>query len=207
MSALALVQPAAVAPLSLYSLSEELIAYLDTIEMTEEGTPERQECESAIARYMEQLPAKVDGVNWMLVHLEGQVQTAADEIKRLQARKQSFERATERLERYCVRVMELLPEPTKGKRKLEGSTVTFTLRPSEGAIITDEMKVPSDFKTAVVEMPARAWELVVALHPQILDQLTKQDLKVRLADVKKALQAGGEVPGADIEYRKNLVRK
>ena len=204
MSAVALSNPATP---TLYALSEELVAYLETVEMTAEGTPERQECETAIAHYMEQLPAKVDGVSWMLAHLEGQVQMAAGELKRLQARKQAFDRAVDRLETYCVRVIEKLPEPKKGARKVEGSTCTLSIRPSEGAIITDEAMVPADYKTACVEMPARAWEIVVNLHPQILDKLTKQDLKVRLADVKKALKNGESVPGADLEFRNNLVRK
>jgi hypothetical protein len=204
MSAVALTDPRAH---TLYSLSEELVAYLETVEMTEEGTPERQGCEAAIATYMEQLPAKVDGVSWMLVHLEGQVSSAAAEVKRLQARKQTFERAVARLEAYCVRVIEKLPKPKKGQPKLEGEVNTLSIRPSEGAIVTDESMVPPDYKTACVEMPARDWGLIVNLHPQVLGKITKQDLKVRLAEVKKALQAGETVPGADLEFRNNLVRK
>ena len=80
--------------ITLYALSEDLTAHLESIDLTEPGTPERAECEMAIQVYMGQLPAKVDSVAWMLAHLEDQAQMAAQEIQRLQGRKQAFERAS-----------------------------------------------------------------------------------------------------------------
>ena len=35
----------------------------------------------------------------------------------------------------------------------------------------------------------------------------KREVKVRLADMKRAIKAGESVPGADLEYRNHLVRK
>lgn len=192
------------AAMTLYHLSEDLTAYLESIDLTEPGTPERAECETAIQVYMEQLPAKVDSVAAMLVHLESQAKMAGEEIKRLTARKQAFERAHERLAAYCVRVLELLPEPKKGPRKLEGVHSTLALRPSEAVTITDEPSIPAAFKTACVEMPAVTWEDLVRIDPSIIGKLTKQDLQVRRADVKKAIQGGESVPGADLEFRSNL---
>lgn len=193
--------------ISLYSLAEDLTAWLDTRECTDPDSEERKECDRAVETFVGQLATKVDSVSWMLGHLESQAAFAAQEIKRLQDRKRFFEAAQEQLEQYCVRVIEALPEPKKGARKIEGASSTLSIRPSEGAILTDEAAVPAEFKTAVVEMPAKTWELLVKLHPQVLDTLTKQDLKVRLADVKRALKAGCGVAGADLEFRSNLVRK
>jgi hypothetical protein len=193
--------------MTLYSLSEDLAAHLDSVDLTEPGTPQRDECEAAIRRYMEQLPAKVDSVAWMLAHLESQAQLAAQEMQRLQTRKQAFERAGDRLAAYCVRVLEQLPEPKRGPRKLEGETATLALRPSEAAILTDEAAVPAIYKTAVLEMPALVWEECVRRDGTVIGKLTRQNLKVRLSDVKKAIKDGLSVPGADIEFRNNLVRK
>jgi hypothetical protein len=193
--------------LTLYALSEELMAHLDSIDLTDPGSSERAECEAAIQAYLAQLPAKVDSVARMLAHLESQAQMAAREMQRLTMRKQTFERATERLEEYCVRVLEQLPAPRKGPRKLEGETSTLTLRPSDAVVLRDEASVPADYKTACVEMPAPVWEDLVRLDPTVISQLTRQNLKVRLADIKKALRAGESVAGADIEYRNHLVRK
>jgi len=183
------------------------MAHLESIDLTEPETPERAECEMAIRVYMDQLPVKVDSVAWMLAHLEDQAQMAADEIHRLQARKQGFERAQERLEAYCVQVLEQLPEPRRGTRKLEGSTSTLALRLSDAVIITDEVAVPADYKTACVEMPAPVWENLVRRDESIIGKLSKQNLKVRVVEMKKALKAGESVPGADLEFRNHLVRK
>jgi hypothetical protein len=163
--------------MTLYSLSEDLTAHLESVDLTEPGSPQRDECEAAIRRYMEQLPAKVDSVARMLAHLENQAQMAAQEMQRLQ------------------------------NRKLEGETTTLALRPSEAAIVTDEAAVPALYKTAVLEMPAPVWEEFVRLDNTLVAKLTKQNLKVRLSDVKKAIKDGIRVPGADMEFRNNLVRK
>jgi len=204
MAALAVVPPPS---LTLYALSEELAAHLDSIELTEPGSTERVECEAAIQAYLAQLPARVESVAWMLAHLESQAQMAAREIQRLTARKQAFERAIGTLEAYCVRILERLPAPKKGPRKLEGETSTLALRSSDAVVLRDEAKVPAEYKTACVEMPAPVWEDLVRLDPDVTGKLTGQDLKVRLADVKRAIKAGDSVAGADLEYRDHLVRK
>ena len=193
--------------MTLYALSEDLTAHLESIDLTEPGTPERAECEMAIQVYMGQLPTKVDSVAWMLAHLEDQVQMAAQEIQRLQGRKQAFERAQERLEEYCIHVLEQLPEPKRGAKKLEGRTSTLALRLSDAVVITDEATVPAEYKTACVEMPALVWESLVRRDESVIGKLTKQNLKVRLVDVKKAIKGGESVAGADLEYRNHLVRK
>jgi hypothetical protein len=41
----------------------------------------------------------------------------------------------------------------------------------------------------------------------LIGKVTKQNLKVRLADVKKAIKAGESIAGADLEFRNNLIRK
>jgi hypothetical protein len=193
--------------LTLYALSEELMAHLDSIDLTESGSPERAECEAAIQAYLTQLPTKVGSVAGILAHLEAQAQMAAREMQRLTARKEFFERATERLEAYCVRVLEQLPAPRKGPRKLEGETSTLALRLSDAVVLRDEAQVPANYKTACVEMPAPVWEDLVRLDPSVVSRLTRQNLKVRLADIKQALKAGESVAGADIQYRNHLVRK
>jgi len=196
-----------VAEMTMYSLSEDLLANLESIDLTDPETPERAECERAIHAYLEQLPVKVDSVAWMLAHLEDQAQMAADEIQRLHARKQTFERALERLEVYCIQVLEQLPEPRRGPRKLEGSTNTLALRSSDAVILTDEGIVPAEYKTACVEMPAPVWASLVRRDETVIGKLNKHNLKVRVADVKKAIKSGDSVPGADLEFRNHLVRK
>jgi len=144
---------------------------------------------------------------WMLSHLEAQAELAAKEIKRLQARKKRMENGFAHLEAYCITVLEALPEPKRGPKKLEGNTNTLALSPSDRCVITDEPAIPTEYKTVAIEMPATAWEKIVeTCGTGIVHQLTKQDLKVRLADVKKALKAGLDVAGADLQFCGNLRR-
>src|SRR6266704_988382 len=110
---------------TLMTLSEDLTAHMDSLDMTEPGTPERRECEVAIQKYMELLPVKVDAVASFLTHLESQAQLAAQEIKRLQIRKTRIDALYERLADYVVRVLEKLPDPKRGSKKLEGETSTL----------------------------------------------------------------------------------
>jgi uncharacterized protein YheU (UPF0270 family) len=74
-------------------------------------------------------------------------------------------------------------------------------------MVTDETAVPADYKTAGVEMPAPVWESIVRRDGTVIGTLTMQNLKLRLADVKKAIKAGESVAGADLEFRNNLIRK
>jgi hypothetical protein len=190
--------------LTLNSLCEELTMHLDSVDLTEPGTPERTECETAIALYMEQLPRKVDRVGAMLAHLESQEQSASSEIARLTARKRFFERSHERLEVYIAMVLEKQPAPKRGGKRLEGVHTTLSLRPSEGVEITDEAAIPADYKTACVEMPATYWEFLVDLLPEVLENLGRQDLKVRKDDIKRAIKADQAVPGARLATRQNV---
>ena len=51
------------------------------------------------------------------------------------------------------------------------------------------------------------WEDLLRLDPSLIFKLTKQNLKVRLADVKKGIKGGESVAGTDLEFRNHLVRK
>ncbi|MGC1586998.1 MAG: siphovirus Gp157 family protein [Rhodomicrobium sp.] len=196
----------ATSSLTLAAMTEELACLLDTAEMVDEGSADRAELDSLIAQFQAALPDKVDRVHYALAFLESQEQLATVEIKRLQARRDRIGRDVERLEQYCCRVIEKLPEPKRGPRKLEGRTVTLAIRPSDEVIITDEVSIPVAYKTAVIELPASAWEHIVTLCPEAPTLLGKQDLKVRKADVKKALKSGEDVPGADLKFNNNLRR-
>jgi hypothetical protein len=204
MTAIAPYLPPIPPSLTLDHLCEELTMHLDSLEMTEPDTPERAECESAIALYMEQLPRKVDRVGAMLGFLESQKQAAANELKRLAARKQFYERSIERLEGYIAMVLEKQPQPKRGGKRLEGVHTTLSLRPSEAVEILNEEAIPIEYKTACVEMQATYWEFLADLAPDVLQNIGRQDLKVRKDDIKRDLKAGQVVAGARLETRQNV---
>lgn len=168
--------------LTLYALTDTLPALIDSLEGLEPGTPEHAECAAEIERYFEALPAKVDGVARFLSHLKAQAKHAADEVTRLQARKARFEAAHERLSGYVMRVLEQLPEPKRGNRKLDGITATLSLARCPASLrITDAARIPSEYIT------------VIPASKQVCNSA-----------VKDALKAGIEVPGAELITNKRL---
>jgi hypothetical protein len=108
------------------------------------------------------------------------VKFAAEEIKRLQARKKAFEGRFERMKEYVISTME-----ESGRKRLEGKTAAFLLRACPAALkVLDEAAIPMEYK----DPPANVWT-------------------VNNARTKAALQAGIEVPGADLEWGNTVVRK
>lgn len=162
--------------LTLYAITDTLPALLDSLEMTEPGSPERAECEAEIVRYMAALPSKVDGVSHVRASLKGAAALAAEEIRRLQMRKQRFDGALERLDAYVVGVLESLPEPKRGPKRLEGATATLSLAKCPASLkITDDALIPTEYRVIV---PA--------------------SVEVDRAAVKDALKLGISVPGAEL---------
>ena len=156
---------------TLYEIEYELLYLLDSLEgLPAEDEASRAEIEEAITRAVWAEIKKVDGICHMLAHFESQAQLAAEESRRLQARRKVFERAGERLEQYVRRAMELA-----GVKKLEGQTTTLSLRTAPASVlITDFDAVPAEYKEVRTE---------VVINKDAL---------------KKALKAGAAIPGADL---------
>ena len=154
---------------TLYEIEDELIYLLDTLDgLPAEEQDNRAELEEAITRAVQTEIEKVDGISHMLTHFESQVQLAAAESKRLQARRKGFERSAERLEQYVRRAMDLA-----GVRKLQGETTTLSLRVAPASVlITNFEAVPAEYKEIRTEV--------------VIDK----------DSVKKALKGGAIVPGA-----------
>lgn len=162
----------------LWSIEEELRALLDSIETCPEEL--QSELQSRIAEYLSREAVKVDQTAHVLAALDYEQKAAADEMARLAERKRAAKASQDRLEKYLCRII-----AARGGRKLIGNTNTLSVRASDAVMVLDEAAIPPQY---IVE------EVVV----------TKRVNKV---EIKKALKAGEEVPGADLEFRDNLVRK
>ena len=201
---------------TLYEMADELGMLLDSLDLTAEGSPERAECESAIGRYFgEDLPRKADAIAVRLRHFEEQNEFGKREKTRINERQKYFQRRYDRLEQYVIHAMKRLPAPATGPRKLEGRSNTLTLRPSEAVVFTDPDKtgknVPADYRTAEIKLPLAVWRSIIEFlgdaDPDLvkwIEQVGQVEESISKEDVKKALKAGVEVPGADLEDRDNL---
>src|SRR6266699_431846 len=97
-----------------------------------------------------------------MAHLESQIAFAHVEAARPKTREEFYARAFAQMETSISRVIESLGLDDKGKRrKLEGNTVTFSLRGCHKRVeVTDELAVPTKYKRVTVTLPAETWELV-----------------------------------------------
>jgi hypothetical protein len=104
--------------------------------------------------------AKRDLVAAFILALEAQSRFSAEEIRRLQARKNVFDRVAERLKGYVVGIIEKLGSDEKGNlRKLEGQISTMSARACPASLLLiDEALVPLEYKRVTVTMAATDWE-------------------------------------------------
>lgn len=214
MAALFAAPPPLSSALTLYQIEETLAALAETAEVV----PPEQEEEFVreFAAVLQQTVEKRDRMGQFLAHVETQVGLANAEIKRLQERRHAYERVLAKTEEYLVRTIQLLGTDSKGRyKKLEGNTVTFSLRNCPLSVeVVNESKIPAEFRsvTITIKMPALQWEglldkLDLEAHAQILDcgQVEYAPSKAR---IKTALESGQNVPGAGIAPRTySLIRR
>jgi hypothetical protein len=193
--------------LSLYTIHDDLAKLLNTVDMVE-GDADLEAILGDIAQKSQESIAKVDNTVRFLRHLELQQGSIATEIKRLQLLKRSYEAGQERVEKYVLGVIEqFVPQPTdkkgnpKGPRKLEGTIGVLAACAKPASVeITDENSVPDQFRNATVTMPLSIWrEIVEELDEVQTDSVLKVDFSVQRTEIKKAIESGEEVPGADLK--------
>ncbi len=190
--------------MTLWAIEDTLAAYAAT---AAGGVPPEEE--AAFAESLTQARAlaiaKRDAVSHGLAHWESQAELAGAEIAILQKRKATYERMVRRVKFGLIRLIQSMGKDAKGRwTKLEGSTTSLTLRGCVKAVeVTDEQAVPTKYKRATVTLPAETWELVcdsldLDLREQVLAAVTSPKLEVSNSLVKKAIDAGEEIPGAKL---------
>ena len=74
-------------------------------------------------------------------------------------------------------------------------------------MITDEDRVPIEFKSYTLKLPAELWEEIAAmldatLLAKIQQQVGLKEVSVDKRAIKSAIDGGWQVPGADLNTRK-----
>ena len=195
--------------ITLFAITDNLPALIETIDMVEPGTEDRAEIEAQIATYMEALPSKVDAVAHVLATYE-RMQDACDaEIKRIQDLKRTAASREHSLREYITAAMLNLPEPRKGPRKLAGATNELTLKRTAGSVaIEDEDAVPEAYFDVTVKMPAWMWEKLTESEQAAEMRLSVHETRtIRKADISKDLKAGAVIPGCDLEFGWSVIRR
>jgi hypothetical protein len=202
--------------LTLYQIEEHLLALLDTEEMVEDETARLQILDE-IGEAGKAAVAKRDNVIRFLRHVALQVEAVKVEIDRLTAFKKSYLRGKERVEHHLVGVIERFAPKPKGKQKakLEGTIGVLTLRKlPDRLFFEDEALVPAKFCNVTVKMDGQDFQLLMDIlrdhaksHPnasRVAEAVGNgKSFSTKSAEIKKALQAGEEVEGADLAFGEN----
>src|SRR4029077_15101407 len=153
--------------LTLYEISDHLVSLMDTYDLCETDE-QRAECNAEIERYVRAQIDKVDNFCRFLSHLESQIDLAEREIKRLKARETAFANLEERLKQYAIYTLQRM-----NLRKMDGDTSKLALRTNQPGVEIDNAElIPPEYKTI------------------------RQEIQIDKRGIKKAIDAGIEVPGA-----------
>jgi len=207
------VEPQRPGALSLYSLTNDLVSLLALREEMAEAKEDTAEVEGTIQAYVrEYLPQKVDAVVAVLRTFESQRTLASEEIARLEGRKKQFTSAIDRLKEYCAAVLERLPKPKRGSRKLDGATATMVLKTNgglEALDIYDESLVPDEYCTFEVTLSADVWSSMKALIEKDILPVLKATRHPDKDAIRKAMaqkcwfcEGAGELPRNNAEAEK-----
>ena len=185
--------------LSLYQAEHALQEIFDT-DIEEALTPEEDaEAQAVLAEAIQFTIQKREDFGLFLLWIDQQSATARQEIHRLRQRIERMEKLSERLRRYGVAAIRSLGTDHKGKfRKLAGRTITLFIRALPASVrIFDEAAVPAQYKRVTVQMSARLFEDLAATTAP-LAELPIKEVSIDKEAVRKALERGLEVPGADL---------
>jgi hypothetical protein len=187
--------------LTLYSTEEQYLALLNTEDLV---SPEQEaEFRAELADALKTAVEKRDKVAAFLRicrHHEDAIDT---EVERLTKLKKNYVTGRERMQKYIVSVIEGMGTDAKGKYpSLKGETCVIGVRRGPGHIeVTDEAKVPAEYKTATVTMPAALWaDIREVINDDVLQTEVRERFSVDKTAIKAAIEAGTEVTGADLAF-------
>lgn len=192
------------ASITLYQIEDYLRALIDTADGMEESDEQRLAILADIAEANSAAIQKRDNVIRFLRHLEIQESGIDAEIDRLKALKAHYSKGRERLEKYVVSVLEQLPQPKRGARKLEGTIGVLSLRknPDKVEIFEgDEALVPAQYRDVTLTVRGETFEAI--LDSGLLPEDVRTCHKPKKAEIKRAIERGEEVPGADLKFGEN----
>ena len=203
--------------LTLYEVEDELQAYLDT----EDGVPEEQQEEFQAALSAKGVAAldRRDAVIRAFQAVEANIEAVKAEKRRLTERQTRLENGLKRFRQYLASVLQSLPQPAKGARKLEGRIGTISLRKgSESVEIVDASRLPLTACSVTVTMSGVTWDLLkqivsdpavgtalAAITPEITPDKAK--LKAEILRLQAQEEAASfELEVAEEETEKQAIR-
>lgn len=198
--------------LTLYEIEESLLALVDTDDLVSDE--QRQEFENTLETQLRTAVDKRESVGRFIRFCDLNCQNCDVEIRRLQERKKRWQNAEARMRQYVQRVIESMGQDERGKfRKLEGRTVTFSLRSNPAQLdIADTSSVPDKYQDINVTFPLDVWHKLVehaGSNAELGQSLARSAAEAKLSLNRKRLrediERGEPVNGADLQFSFSLV--
>jgi hypothetical protein len=213
-------QPAVQENRRFFEIADDLAVYEETLAMLEcrmaEGPPDEEradiqrdiaEVNVCLERIRHELANKTDALAAVIERLGVEQDFLHAQRDRLKAKEQATERAREGLRDYAVRVM-----LQNGIRRLKTPTNTLFLRETKAVEILDANLVPPEFQNAEVKLPLWLWHAILqVIEDNAPDDVASGALNLRvkaepsLSTIRKAIESGVDVEGADMRLSAHLV--
>ena len=179
--------------LSLYDIEEDLTALLDTEDMVEDEETRLRILDDIVEKH-EAAVAKRDNLIRFIRHTELQIEAVKAEQQRLAKLRKSWENGLKRVREYVAGVIEQLPEPKRGARKLEGTIGVLSIAKTPDTVeVEDASFLPWNMLDAVIyvrgEDLGKLQEALESMDSQYRPILGQVELKPRKAHIKAALEA------------------
>lgn len=175
---------------------EQMKEYLSDLgEASDIAVQKRDRCAQAIFRYEEMIQI----VEARRAHLQDRMDQMAILVQRVRDEQRKFEK-------YLISIVEQYGAAPKGakNKRLEGRMFALALATSpDSVVVTEEKAVPKEFKKVAVKIALPVYERLVELgftQGYTEKEMPQGIVEVVKAEVKKALDAGEDVPGADLKY-------
>jgi hypothetical protein len=153
---------------------------MDTLAGLDPSDPDYQTVTAELDRVLQDALRKVSGIVAYREHCRSMAARADAMQQHFLAARLEWERSEENLETYVKRCMEAW-----GKKELEGDGLKIKLKSNPpSVVITDENLIPWDYRETVQPPPVE---------------------KIVKAKIAKALKAGIDVPGADLNISSTRV--
>lgn len=187
--------------LSLYDIEDNLQCLLDSSGMVQDED-QRMQVLNEIAEADAAGKHKRDGVAKYLRSLGAAQDAITAEIAYLNRRKKALANHEERLRTYIIGIVEQYGTARPGKQKeLKGNIHSLQLRQNPPSVVIEqEHLVPARFKRITVTMPLEDWLILIERFPALAYAKVDSNVTISKQDIADAIEAGEEVPGADVKF-------
>jgi hypothetical protein len=179
-----------------------LFDHLGLLELVAQAEESPEQAEFLTAEISAQIAAgardKIESIYRLLAQCDATDVAINAEQKRLSERAGQVDTIRQRVRDMVTRAMQ-----AHRIKAIEGETCKFSLRKSPASVLIDDVAaVPDEFKRVTINMPAARWQEILAEWGNISVWDSQIDCKTSVvkAAVKKAIDAGQDVPGADMTF-------